>query len=77
MLRVRTPTTEADIAALKFAADRAGTALACIFSSSAEFEADLIRERRAQGAYGRSPRLRGLVRVGIVTALLAIVFLLL
>ena len=76
MLRVRTPTVEADIAALEFAADRAGTALACAFSSSAEFEADLIRERRAQGAYGYSPRLRGLVRVGIVTALLAIVFLL-
>jgi DNA invertase Pin-like site-specific DNA recombinase len=77
MMRVRTPTAEADIATLKFAADRAGTALACVFSSSAEFEADLIRERRAHGAYGHSLRARGLVRIGIVTALLAILFLLL
>jgi hypothetical protein len=71
------PSVEADIAALKFAADRAGTALACTFSSSAEFEADIIRERRAQGAYGPPPGLRGLVRIGILTALLALAFLML
>jgi len=77
MLRPRAPAAETDIAALKFAADRAGTALACTFSSSEEFEADLIRERRAQGAYGPSPRRRGLIRIGIVTALLALALLLL
>jgi hypothetical protein len=77
MLRARTPTAEADIAALKFAADQAGTALACTFSSSDEFEADLIRERRAQGAYGPPARTRSLVRIGILTALLALAFLVL
>jgi hypothetical protein len=77
MMRLRTPTVEADIAALKFAADRAGTALACAFSSSDEFEADIIRERRAQGAYAPPARSRGLVRIGILTALLAFAFLML
>lgn len=31
----------------------AGRALACTFSSSDEFYADIIDERRAAGAYGR------------------------
>ena len=51
MTDVRVATVEADIAALKRAAERAGTALACLFSCSDEYEADLIRERRAAGAY--------------------------
>ncbi|HMK78365.1 MAG TPA: hypothetical protein VK438_01885 [Xanthobacteraceae bacterium] len=42
---------EADIAALRAAAERAGTALACLFSSADEFEAEIVRVRRAQGAY--------------------------
>ena len=52
-----TPTAalEADLAALKRAAERAGTALACLFSSADEYEAEIIRERRAQGRY-RRPR---------------------
>jgi hypothetical protein len=33
-------------------AQRAGLALACVFSSSDEFEADIIRGRRAAGIYG-------------------------
>ena len=77
MSRSRTQASEAVIAALKFVADRAGTALACTFSSSAEFEADLIRERRAKGAYRGAPRWRGLIGIGIITALLALAFLLL
>jgi hypothetical protein len=32
-------------------AERAGAALACPYSSSAEMEAAIIRERRAAGAY--------------------------
>ena len=75
MMRVRTAAVEADIAALKLAADRAGSALACLFSSSDEFEADIIRERRARGAYGSASRPRSLLRIGIATALLALVFL--
>lgn len=42
---------EADIIALRAAAERAGTALACLFSSSDEFEAAVVRLRREQGAY--------------------------
>ena len=42
---------EADIVALRAAAERAGTALACLFSSSDEFEAEIVRVRREQGAY--------------------------
>ena len=44
---------EADIVALRAAAERAGTALACLFSSSDEFEAAVVRLRREQGAYRR------------------------
>ncbi len=58
MTQVRVAAVEADIAALKLAAERAGVALACLFSCSAEYEADLIRERRAAGAYGRLPQRR-------------------
>ena len=42
---------EADIVALRATAERAGTALACLFSSSDEFEAAVVRLRREQGAY--------------------------
>ena len=37
---------EADLRELEASADRAGLALACAFSSAAEFEADVIRTRR-------------------------------
>ena len=50
---------EADIAALRAAAERAGTALACLFSSADEFEAAVVRVRREQGAFrGRHRFLR-------------------
>ena len=53
---------ETDIAALRAAAERAGTALACLFSSADEFEAAVVRVRREQGAYrGRNRILRGIV----------------
>jgi len=42
---------EADLVALRAAAERAGTALACLFSSADEFEAEVVRVRREQGAY--------------------------
>jgi hypothetical protein len=38
--------------ALEGSAEGAGCALACMFSSSDEFEAALIAERRAEGRYG-------------------------
>ena len=52
----------------------AGLALACAYSSSDEYEAELIQTRRKAGAYG-SPRRRqayvalGLVLVAAATAL--------
>jgi len=47
---------EADLVALRAAAERAGTALACLFSSSDEFEAAVIRARREAGAFRRRRR---------------------
>jgi hypothetical protein len=71
---------ESDLVALRAAAERAGTALACLFSSSDEFEAEVIRVRRAQGAFRANDRSRTLVRsvTGLaVVALLSFVFLML
>lgn len=45
---------EADLAALKVVAERARMALACLFSSSDEFEAAIIRERREPGMLPRT-----------------------
>jgi hypothetical protein len=61
MVRVRTTATvEADLVALRAAAERAGSALACLFSSSDEYEAEIIRVRRAAGAF--KPQHRGRLR---------------
>ena len=76
MLRVRTAGVEADLAALKIAAERAGSALACLFSSSAEYEADIIRVRRAQGAYRHLGRRREWAQRTALVALLVLAFLL-
>jgi hypothetical protein len=67
---VNVPTLEAH-------AEYAGLALACAFSSSAEFDAALIAERRAAGVYGpRSHRAQKvIVAAGIVAALTVVVLL--
>ena len=65
---------EADIVALRAAAERAGTALACLFSSSDEFEAAVVKVRREQGAYGPRRRPRSLLLAGLFTALLSVAF---
>jgi hypothetical protein len=44
--------TDTDLNALEAYAERAGAALACAYSSSAEFDAALIAARRAAGVYG-------------------------
>ena len=67
---------EADIIALRTAAERAGTSLACLFSSSDEFEAAVVRVRREQGAYRPQNRVRHPLRAAAVVVLLALVFLL-
>jgi hypothetical protein len=68
---------ELDLLALEAYAERAGAALACVYSSSAEFDAALIAERRAAGVYGpRRHRKQMLVTVAGVVAALAIIVLL-
>ena len=60
--------------ALEGCADSAGRALACMFSSSDEFEAALIAERRAEGRYGpRKYRRRKLVLCAALVAALVCV----
>ena len=65
---------EADLVALRAAAERAGTALACLFSTSDEFEAAVVRVRREQGAY--RTRARHPLRAVVLVALIALVFVL-
>ena len=67
---------EADLAALRASADRAGVALACLFASSDEYEADLIRERRASGAFRPRRRWQHYLRLGALTWAFALAFLL-
>jgi hypothetical protein len=69
--------TQAQVLALEAYAERAGTALACAYSSSAEFDAALIAQRRAAGVYGprRHRKQRLATAVGIAAALAVIVFL--
>jgi hypothetical protein len=63
--------------ALEAYAERAGAALACAYSSSAEFDSALIAERRAAGVYGprRHRRQRLATAAGIAAGLALIAFL--
>jgi hypothetical protein len=67
---------EGDLAALRAAADRAGTALACLFSCSDEFEAEVVRVRREQGAYRALNRARHPLRWAALIGLLVAAFIL-
>ena len=64
-------------AALALVAERAGAALACAYSSSAEYDAALIAERRAAGVYGpkRHRRQMLVTAAGVAAGLAVIVFL--
>jgi hypothetical protein len=65
---------EAQVLALEAYAERAGAALACAYSSSAEFDAALIAQRRAAGVYGpRRHRKQLLATVAAVAAALAVI----
>ena len=57
-------------------ANSAGLALACAFSSSAEYDAALIAERRAAGIYGPKRGGRRLVTFSAVALALATLILL-
>lgn len=64
-----------DFSLLEASVERARMALGCPFSSSDEFEADLIRERRAAGAYGPTPHQRRVAWAGLTAAALLVAFL--
>lgn len=64
----------ADALQLEVCAERAGAALACAYSNSAEFDAALIAARRAAGVYGpRRHRRQVLATAAGVAAGLAVV----
>ena len=67
---------EAEIAQLRAAAERAGTSLACLFSSADEFEAEVVRVRREQGAYRSQSRSRHPLWAAALIAALTLAFLL-
>ena len=58
-------------------AQRAGAALACTYSNSAEFDAALIAERRAAGVYGPRRHRKHMLATaaGIAAGLAMVVFL--
>ena len=68
---------DADVLALEDYARSAGAALACAYSSSAEYDAALIAERRAAGVYGpkRHRKRRLATAAGVAAGLAVIVFL--
>ncbi len=69
--------SDAAVLALEAYAQRAGAALACAYSSSAEFDAALIAERRATGVYGpKRHRKQLIITVAGIAATLAVIFLL-
>ena len=55
-------------------AQSAGQALACTFSSSDEYEAAVIAERRAEGRYGSRYRPPMALICGVGAAVLTIIF---
>ena len=63
------------VVSLEACAEHAGAALACAYSSSAEFDAALIAERRAAGLYGPKRQRRQMLALlaGIVAGLSVIV----
>ena len=75
MWRQLTPSQRrADTLALHASAARAGCALACPFSSSDEFEADIIRAKLDAGVYGPKRRRRYALYAGTATmSVLAVV----
>jgi hypothetical protein len=66
----------ADLVALEAYAARAGAAMACVYSSSAELDAALIAERRAAGVYGPRRHRFALATVAGLAAGLTVIILL-
>jgi hypothetical protein len=68
---------DAAVMTLEAYAQRAGAALACAYSSSAEFDAALIAERRAAGVYGpkRHRKRKLATAAGVAAGLAVLIFL--
>ena len=68
---------DAAVLTLEAYAERAGVALACAYSSSAEFDAALIAERRAAGVYGpkRHRKQMLVTAAGVAAGLTVVIFL--
>ena len=71
----RSPAAAAAALSLEAYAEQARVALACAYSSSAEFDAALIAERRAAGVYGpkRQRRQMLIAGAGVVAGLAVVV----
>ncbi len=66
--------TDSRLIALEAYAVRAGAALACAYSSSAEFDAAIIAQRRAAGVYGPRRRRKQMLVTGAgIAAALAVI----
>jgi hypothetical protein len=65
----------ADAIALQAKAEGAGAALACAYSSSAEFEASIIRAKLDAGVYGPKRRRRYALYASVAAAGLAMLML--
>jgi hypothetical protein len=61
--------------ALEAHAARAGAAMACVYSSSAEYDAALIAERRAAGIYGPRRHQKLVTGLAIAAGLTVVVLL--
>ncbi len=68
---------QADLGALEDSAHRAGVALACCYSGADEYEAEVIRVRRAAGAFDRhaSSHLRLLLSATVIVSLALLILL--
>jgi hypothetical protein len=67
---------QTDTVSLELQAQGAGAALACAYSSSAEYDAALIAERRAAGVYGPRRHRKQMVATaaGVAAGLAVIAF---
>ena len=70
------PRVRTDVVSLDADVARAGCAWACSYSSSDEFEAAVIRAKRAAGIYGPKRRRRIMFYAGAAGAALALAILL-
>lgn len=62
---------------LEATAERAGRSLACAFSSADEYEAALISERRAAGAYRKTTHPAALIAAAVAGAVITLVIVIL